>query len=265
MTTLKQNDYLYVGCGSHRLAGFTHVDIDYAKNFKKGISIKPPEILCDITKEIPCKDNSVKLIFSRETLEHLKYRELINHLIECHRILKKDGILRICVPDLDLMIKKFLAKKESIEKARQNWELDKDFPINNYSQLFVARTMYHDHNYNHNFETMKACLDLVGFENIEKCSAGKLKFKNINNNILEEISVAEKESEEHLLYITAIKMRRNTKCSKFNLKEKNNLLNTILIKLFNLNIKPFNNRRTHFPQKVFFKEKIFKIKKIIGL
>ena len=51
------------------------------KNFKKGISIKPPEILCDITKEIPCKDNSVILIFSRETLEHLKYRELINHLI----------------------------------------------------------------------------------------------------------------------------------------------------------------------------------------
>jgi predicted SAM-dependent methyltransferase len=254
MSTLKKYDYLYVGCGSHRLAGFTHVDIDYAKNFKKGISIKPPEILCDITKEIPCKDNSVKLIFSRETLEHLKYRELINHLIECHRILKKDGILRICVPDLDLMIEKFLAKKENIEKVRKNWELDKDLPINNYSQLFVARTMYHDHNYNHNFETMKTCLDLVGFKNIEKCSAGKLKLKNVNNNI----------SEEHLLYITAKKKRRNAKCSKFNLKEKNNLINTILIKLFNLNIKPFNNRRTHFPQKNFFKEKIFKIKKIIG-
>ena len=81
--------YLYVGCGHHRMRGFTHVEISVGKQFKKGGDVGPPDILADITRHIPLKDNTVDLIFSRATLEHLTYKELINHFLECHRLIKK--------------------------------------------------------------------------------------------------------------------------------------------------------------------------------
>jgi hypothetical protein len=43
--------FLYVECGNHRLKGFTHVEIDFAKTYSKSTIVKPPEILCDITKK----------------------------------------------------------------------------------------------------------------------------------------------------------------------------------------------------------------------
>ena len=51
----RSNDkkYLYVGCGNHRLDGFTHVEINYAKRFAKNTIVPEPEILCDITENIP--------------------------------------------------------------------------------------------------------------------------------------------------------------------------------------------------------------------
>ena len=80
---------LYVGCGNHRLPGFTHVEINVFKQFKKGGDVGPPDILCDITKHIPLPNNSVTMVFSRATMEHLEYQELVNHLLECHRLIKK--------------------------------------------------------------------------------------------------------------------------------------------------------------------------------
>lgn len=100
--------YLYVGCGDHRMKGFTHVEINSEKQFKKGRDSGRPEILADITDTIPLPSDSVTLIYSIATLEHLTYRELINHFLECHRLLKKNGVVRMVVPDLDIMVKDYL-------------------------------------------------------------------------------------------------------------------------------------------------------------
>ena len=49
--------------------------------------------MCDITEKIPLPDKSIKLVFSRDTLEHLTWEELINHFIECNRILEDNIIM----------------------------------------------------------------------------------------------------------------------------------------------------------------------------
>ena len=43
-----KNNYLYVGCGHHRMKGFTHVEINVGKQFKKGGDVGPPDIIADI-------------------------------------------------------------------------------------------------------------------------------------------------------------------------------------------------------------------------
>ena len=253
------NKFLYVGCGNHRLEGFTHVEIDFAKQYSKNIVVKPPEILCDITKKIPLDDNSVELIFSSETMEHLKYREFLNHLIECHRILKIGGCVRICVPDLDYFVKKFIEKKSNIEEEKKLYrnDNDPDFPFTNHSELFVKEIMYHDHFYNHNFETLSNCLKKVGFSDIKRNINGD--YKNENTLISFSINKAEQNRNE-LLIVSAKKINAATKISKFDLEIRKNVVNKVLEKFFNLQLKPANKRKAHFPQKNFFKEKIYKIK-----
>ena len=251
------NKFLYVGCGNHRLIGFTHVEIDFSKTYSKGTVVKPPEILCDITKKIPLGDNSVELIYSSETMEHLKYREFLNHLIESHRILMMGGIVRICVPDLDQFVLKFIERKADIENEKKFRPQDPDFPISNYSELFVNEIMYEDHFYNHNFETLSACLKTVGFGEIKRCVAGD--YENDNQQITFSIKEAEKNRNE-LLIVAAKKINTNTSIGKFDLVNKVNILNHILEKYLNLHIGPANHRKTYFPKKNFFKEKIYMIK-----
>ena len=78
-----KSKYLYVGCGSHRMDGFIHADISVYKLSKIADPGKRKiDIICDITERIPLPDESLEVIFSRDTLEHLTWYELINHLIE---------------------------------------------------------------------------------------------------------------------------------------------------------------------------------------
>ena len=57
---------LYVGCGAHKLEGFIHVDISVYKLSKiYNLNEKKIDVICDITDQIPLKDKSMELIFSR--------------------------------------------------------------------------------------------------------------------------------------------------------------------------------------------------------
>ena len=97
----------------------------------------------------------------------------------------------------------------------------------------------------------------VGFGEIKRCVAGD--YENDNQQITFSIKEAEKNRNE-LLIVTAKKINTNTSIGKFDLVNKVNILNHILEKYLNLHIGPANHRKTYFPKKNFFKEKIYMIK-----
>ncbi|MCX5704297.1 MAG: methyltransferase domain-containing protein, partial [Candidatus Omnitrophica bacterium] len=72
-------------------------------------SIKWPGnlMLRDCRRKLPFEDSSVDYIYTSHFLEHLKRFEAEKVLKECHRVLKDEGILRIVVPDLGLILKKY--------------------------------------------------------------------------------------------------------------------------------------------------------------
>ena len=109
MNTTTQPKLVYVGCGHHRMDGFLHIEKNIYKN-KAGL----PEILADITVKIPLADNSIDFVFSRNTMEHLTYREFFNHLLECRRMLKTGGYIRMVVPNFDMWIKEYQNKYRKI-------------------------------------------------------------------------------------------------------------------------------------------------------
>ena len=76
-----------LGCGSNILEGFDNRDSDV-----------------NITQRLPYLDNSVDFILIEHCLEHVNCADGLKFLDEAYRILKKGGVLRVCVPVLYLII-----------------------------------------------------------------------------------------------------------------------------------------------------------------
>jgi len=58
-----------------------------------------PINLCDENLKVPEADNSVDLIYCSHTLEHLDEKSSHRFLKECYRMLKKNGVMRVALPN----------------------------------------------------------------------------------------------------------------------------------------------------------------------
>lgn len=58
----------------------------------------------DLCKPLPYADNTVEAIYSSHVFEHLFMDEVENLIDECRRILKKGGVCRVVVPDLEKIV-----------------------------------------------------------------------------------------------------------------------------------------------------------------
>ena len=63
----------------------------------------------DLTKGVPHSDQSVDVIYTSHFLEHIWLHQAQFFLQECHRVLKPRGLIRVVVPDLELVARNYLA------------------------------------------------------------------------------------------------------------------------------------------------------------
>lgn len=56
-------------------------------------------ILHDITNQYPLPDNCISSYQAEDVLEHIEFAKLVDVINEIYRILKIDGLFRICLPD----------------------------------------------------------------------------------------------------------------------------------------------------------------------
>lgn len=64
--------------------------------------------LHDLTKKFPWADSSIDIVYSSHTLEHFSKEHGRRFIHECHRVLRKNGILRIVVPDLRQFVDEYI-------------------------------------------------------------------------------------------------------------------------------------------------------------
>lgn len=74
------------------------------------IDLYGADINYDLRRGIPLPDYSVDSIYSSHLLEHMQYKDLLNFLQECRRVLKQGGIFSVCVPDIRQYIEAYLNK-----------------------------------------------------------------------------------------------------------------------------------------------------------
>jgi predicted SAM-dependent methyltransferase len=109
--------YLNLGCGTRCLDNW--INIDFIKS-RKGV------IAHNLLKGIPYPDEYFDVVYSSHVLEHFNKKQGEFFIKECFRVLKKNGVLRIVVPDLEQIVKSYinqleLARNEENEIKHENY------------------------------------------------------------------------------------------------------------------------------------------------
>jgi predicted SAM-dependent methyltransferase len=84
---------LHIGCGPNLLDGWLNTDIGGRRSIR-----------LDATRRFPFPDASFDYIFSEHMIEHVSYPDARAMLVECHRVLKRGGKIRIATPDLTTLV-----------------------------------------------------------------------------------------------------------------------------------------------------------------
>jgi predicted SAM-dependent methyltransferase len=139
---------LHLGCGEKHFTGWINADI-----------ISSADVVHDLTKPLPFKDNSVEYIFNEHFIEHLTYSQGKNFLEECYRVLIPNGILRISTPNLDWLIKCY------IENRLNEWQ-DMGWHPETECQLMNEGLRLWGHQYVYNETDLKKLIKSVGFKQV---------------------------------------------------------------------------------------------------
>jgi hypothetical protein len=110
----------------------------------------------NVGKPWPFADDTAEAIFSSHVVEHLSLHSARVCVRNAYRVLKKDGVLRIVVPDLDKYIAEYRSDT-AYEWAREVYEAD------NTSEKNMHHFMY-------NCESMTRLMREAGFSDVRRVS-----------------------------------------------------------------------------------------------
>lgn len=94
---LKNNETrkLQIGCGTNFLHGWLNTDLNDTDNV----------VFLDAGEVFPIESNTFDFIYSEHLFEHLTVNQQLNMLKEGFRVLKKGGIMRIAMPNLEFLFR----------------------------------------------------------------------------------------------------------------------------------------------------------------
>lgn len=165
---------LNLGCGRDYKKDWINIDNNSDNNIEK------LDLKWDLSKGIPFKNDSVNFIFNEHFLEHLTVKEGQIFLKECRRVLKRGGVLRISMPDLERSVKEYFNEnwKEDNKEAFEKFDLT--FIQTRAERLNMAFRWW-GHQWLYDKEELERRLKEAGFYQIEFCKLNESKHSELKN------------------------------------------------------------------------------------
>ena len=139
-------------------------------------NIRP--LVHDLTRPLPFGDNTVSVIYGAHVLEHLYLTDARRLLLECRRVLRPSGVIRIVVPDLQSMASVYLhgkngdsSRSERIGAAdRLNERLAFRSPSppggNVFFKFYSLWKDFHHHKWMYDSDSLRHYMQDAGFEGV---------------------------------------------------------------------------------------------------
>jgi SAM-dependent methyltransferase len=164
----------------------------------------------DVRKGLPYEDNCLLYLYSSHCFEHLYRDQARRFLGECLRVLKPGGILRLVVPDLELLIRQYTHAGQGQDQnargelpadafVRQLLMVRESAPLGIVDRWFKPILGKHTiHCWAYDWQSLRARLLEAGFTNVRRCSYLESSIPDI-----EFLDLAEKKDES--LYVEGSK------------------------------------------------------------
>jgi len=135
----------------------------------------------DCRKKLPFRSESVQCIRAEHVLEHFDINEEVPiFLKEALRVLKKNGVLRIVVPDIQKFINAYLTN------TPQGWK-EIGFEIENWtSPVYILNHVFRqdgEHKFGYDFPALEKILLTAGFSNILQQKFGESTSELLMNDL----------------------------------------------------------------------------------
>ena len=164
-----KNSKLNLGGGSHwKKSGWDNLDLAFGY---------------DINKELleNYEDQSISIIYTSHTIEHLHWNIVDRIFKEFKRVIKPDGILRIVVPDCDILSNILNNNRRDILEKDNSFYYNEGLGKNYNTKEIVLELFGYDingwrfldntmHVSFFNFSILNIMLKASGFENINRCN-----------------------------------------------------------------------------------------------
>ncbi len=163
----KQFYGLHLGSGNSRISGFSNIDANLFND-------------CDIVsgiERINLGKETVDFIYNSHVFEHIVKHKAASTLKEWHRVLKKNGNLYICVPDVEKLMEIYLANMPNYRTEEGKISTDMACGV-----LYGGQINKYDFHYNgYSFTTLKYMLEEAGFKNICKFKHSDTIFRDLSD------------------------------------------------------------------------------------
>jgi len=115
---MREMQMVNVGCGRHFHQDWINLDL---------VSGIPGVVRYDLRQGLPFDEGVCDVIYHSHLLEHLTHEAARLFLSDCFRVLRPGGILRVVVPDLEGIVRAYLASLQQAEETSDfnnlNWML----------------------------------------------------------------------------------------------------------------------------------------------
>jgi len=107
--------FLNLACGDFYLASPDWTNLDWYPHSK---SVTKANLL----RPLPYQNDSFDVIYTSHFIEHIPKAQVFDFFLECHRVLKPEGIIRIVVPDFENIAREYIKniEKDELEFAEFN-------------------------------------------------------------------------------------------------------------------------------------------------
>ena len=111
---------LNIGCGYITHPEWINLDIAPTDPIVKSF---------DFRRGLPSASESIDACYSSHVLEHARLEEAKFLIQDCFRVLKSGGIVRIVVPDLELIVREYLKYLEKVSQGDRTSEANYDWMV----------------------------------------------------------------------------------------------------------------------------------------